>query len=137
MPRFSGKQPAGEFALEDAIRRIYDEYGDVVSVIDKKKTLLKFGRSRTVGPSQRSSIAIFQDTGQPNEVYLTSNQGLALSSSDTGDFGTVFQVETHTLDTGTGFEFNTNATHARAKRLSGSETGRVAAVFMSSRSNGP
>lgn len=91
--------------LRVAIRNIWSTYGDVVSVEDKEKTLFKFGRNNYVGNSELATVSEFYDTGQANEDLLTENKICALVSDDTGDAGTVFKIEGHTLDTGTGFEF--------------------------------
>lgn len=90
--------------LRQAINVIYSSYGDKVSVEKKKKTLQKFGRSRGIGTDQKNTVQVLQDTGLNNEVFATGNTVDSLVSSDTGDFGTVFKVEGHTLDTG-GFDF--------------------------------
>jgi hypothetical protein len=99
-----GGDPNIEFGIEDAIRRIFNEFGDIVSVTQKKQALLKFGRSRAIGGDQKGTVWVAQDTGQPDERFATENKVRGLSSSDTGDFGTVFRVEGCSLDTGTGFQ---------------------------------
>lgn len=91
--------------IRQAINEIFSTYGDAVSVENKQKSLFKFGRNNNVGSLDRCSIVEFQDTGITHEILLTENKIAALASSDTGDAGTVFRIEGHTLDTGTGFEF--------------------------------
>lgn len=91
--------------IRNALNVIWSTFGDNVSVENKQKSLFKFGRNNNVGSGDRVTIAEWQDTGVTHETLLTENKIAALVSSDTGDAGTVFKIEGHTLDTGTGFEF--------------------------------
>lgn len=78
-----------------AIEQIKDTYGDDVSVSQKKKPLLKFGRTSNADADVKTTIAVLQGT-EVNETFATGNTIDYLSSSDNGDTVAV-TVEGHTL----------------------------------------
>lgn len=80
--------------LELAENQIYQTFGDRVSVVDKAKTLRKFGRNTAVGSTFET---IWQRGG--NETYVTSNLIDTISSSDAGDTQSVV-IEGHTISNG-------------------------------------
>lgn len=96
----------GDLALDSTValghelylaeREIANTYGDTVSVIEKKKTLIKFGRNDDI------DTAIEETVWQPGglEVYQTANTIDTISSSDAGDTQEMV-IEGHTVS-GTG-----------------------------------
>lgn len=79
-----------------AEREILSTYGDVVSVENKAKSLLKFGRNANLGTSYET---VWEYGG--DETYATTNAIDTVSSSSTSDTATVMYVEGHTVS-GTG-----------------------------------
>lgn len=75
-----------------ALAAIQEQYGDIVSVDAKKKSLLKFGRNPAVG----TSFETIWNTGG-DETYPTSNSIDKISSSNDGDTQEVV-IEGHTID---------------------------------------
>lgn len=75
---------------------ILDTYGDVVSIPDKKKNLIKFGRNENVGNTGFRTV--WQNT-EANEVYLSSNGINTVSSSNAGDTQQII-IEGHTISGG-------------------------------------
>lgn len=88
-----------DFDVYLAEQIIKDTYGDTVSVIEKKKTLTKFGRTDNADANVWTTI---WETAQddPNETYATTNAIDTISSSNSGDT-VVMNIEGHTV-TGTG-----------------------------------
>lgn len=76
---------------------VWKEFGDVVSISEKGKTLDKFGYSQNVGTS-RTTIASFT-ADIANETYLTTNAIDSISSADDGD-DQVVVIEYHTVSGG-------------------------------------
>lgn len=79
----------------EAEARVYDQYGDRVSVTAKKKILTKFGQNDTVG-NTFETLAQFQGT-VANETYVSTNaidRVVSSSGSDT----MVIVYEGHTID---------------------------------------
>jgi hypothetical protein len=85
-----------KYLIELAEREIEKSFGDRVSVYDKAKTLLKFGRNADLGTSLETVWSYGGD-----ETYVTGNDITHVSSSSTSDTATVMYVEGHTV-TGTG-----------------------------------
>lgn len=83
--------------IRDAINRIFADYGDRVSVEQKKKSLNKFGRNNTVGTSFET-VAILQGT-ESNETFVSTNliDGIS-SSNEASDVGIIVTIEGHTID---------------------------------------
>jgi hypothetical protein len=105
--------------IRHAINEIYANYGDVVSVEAKQKSLNKFGRNLTVGTSFET-VAVFQST-TANETFVSTNLIDSISSSnETADRGIGFTIEGHTIDVSGNLTFVTqnatlDATDARTK----------------------
>lgn len=79
--------------IAEAINRIESDYGDVVSVKEKAKSLIKFGRNTTVGTSKTT---LFNVPSYLNETYQTRNLYTHFASQDASDSGTI-TVEGHTV----------------------------------------
>lgn len=77
---------------------IQDTYGDTVSVAQKKKTLLKFGKRTDLGSTNYSTLAIMG--GNDNETFVTTNAITHFASSSGSDTGDCY-IEGHTVS-GTG-----------------------------------
>lgn len=93
--------------IAQAIRIIANDYGDTVSVVSKKKNLIKFGRNTNVQTT--ASTVMTLPGGIFNETYATDNLIDSLSSTSTSDANPV-TVEGHTLS-GTDLTFTVqNAT---------------------------
>ena len=87
-----------DYHLWMAEQIIEDTYGDTVSVASKKKTLLKFGKSVTVGTTKHTIARL--GSGEVNESYVTTNAITHFASSSGSDTGSMY-VEGHTVS-GTG-----------------------------------
>ena len=98
-PIYSGRYSM-DFGVQLAQEEIENTYGDAVSVYDKKKTLLKFGKKVDLGTSFET---VWQTNG--NETYVTTNAIDTVSSSDATDTMQV-AIEGHTVSgTGTSSQF--------------------------------
>ena len=86
-----------EYRLWDAVQRIEADYGEVVSVRNKRKTLLKFGDNENVGTARTTVMTL--PIGITNETYISTNEIDTISSADAGDDQLVI-VEGHTLSNG-------------------------------------
>ena len=93
--------------MQHAIEVIYGTYGDVVSVQDKDKDLLKFGRTEEVQTAKTTIMA--NKTGIYNETYVSTNVIDTLSSSAVADTEPV-TVEGHTVDGSGNFTFIVQST---------------------------
>lgn len=91
--------------VEEAINRIYRNFGDSVSVKDEAKELIKFGSRPDVGSSGTFTIAQL-GSGEAHETYLTGNTIDKVSSSS-GDDTEELVVEGHTIDGSGNFTFVT------------------------------
>lgn len=91
----------GSPLLASAIREIEKTYGDTVSVFDKGKSLLKFGRNEAVGASPATIMTL--PAGVDNETYpniaSSTNNITTISSSNNGDTVSMV-VEGHTVSGG-------------------------------------
>jgi len=84
-----------------AENQILKTFGDTVSVEQKGKSLLKFGRNASLGTS---TDTVWEYGG--NETYVTTNAIDTVSSSDAADTAPVMYVEGHTVSgTGADSEF--------------------------------
>lgn len=90
------QQVVTDYRLADAINRIEENNGDVVSVWNKAKILTKFGRNETVGTSWET-LAEFQGS-EPNETFLTTNIIDSIVSSSGSDTTQTIVIEGHTVD---------------------------------------
>ena len=79
-----------DYDLERAIAQIKADYGDTVSIVDKNKTLTKFGRHENLD-STETTVSIIG-----NETYPTGNDIDVVKSSDGSDNQEVV-IEGHTL----------------------------------------
>lgn len=86
--------PVTDYWLEHAINNIYHDYGVRVSVVDKHKDLLKFGRNPAVGTSRTTIMDL--PSGVLNETYVSDNLITTVSSSSTSDTRTL-TIEGHTI----------------------------------------
>lgn len=82
-------------ALWQAIDEIYATYGDRVSVVDKKKSLLKFGRSSQVQTTNSTLMTL--PTGTFNETYVSDNSITHMASGSTDDTTQTLTIEGHTI----------------------------------------
>lgn len=74
--------------------QVLSDYSDTVSVSEKNKSLLKFGRNESLGTSQAMVWAYGPD--QAKEVLPTTNAITHFSSSDSGDAQEIV-IEGHTI----------------------------------------
>jgi hypothetical protein len=83
--------------IADALNRILADYGVSVSVANKAKNLLKFGRNPNVGTSAATLWFTGQD--QENETYVADNVNSidSVSSNDATDTGKQVVIEGHTM----------------------------------------
>tara|TARA_R110000822_G_scaffold114707_1_gene246380 strand:+ start:944 stop:1762 length:819 start_codon:yes stop_codon:yes gene_type:complete len=85
--------------LVQAEREIYRQYGQFVSVHEKAKSLIKFGKS---APLTADTFATVWSVNNSNEVYVSTNVIDSISSSSALDEEEIY-IEGHTV-TGTGFD---------------------------------
>lgn len=91
-----------DFWLQKAILDIERNYNDQVSIAEKGKDLLKFGRNINVGTSRATIMTL--PTGVLNETYVSDNLITTLSSSSASDTESLI-VEGHTVDGNGDFTF--------------------------------
>jgi len=96
--------PTESPVVANAIRRIFNDYGDVVSVNEKAKALLKFGESQQVTTSTTTLMDL--PTGTLNETFVGTNAITHISSSSGSDTVDVV-IEGHTIDGNGDFTFST------------------------------
>lgn len=87
-----------DYDLIQAINVVNSEYSDAVSVLSKKKNLLKFGRRTTVGTGWEA-LATAQGT-ETEETLLSSNGITHVVSGASGDNGKTLKLEYHTISSG-------------------------------------
>lgn len=92
-PRRNYEVPDGR--LVQAEREIYQTFGDVVSIDDKAKSLIKFGKSAALSTNRETVWTV-----GGNETYVSTNAIDTISSSAIGDVERIL-LECHTV-TGTG-----------------------------------
>lgn len=86
--------------IKEAIDRIFADYGDVVSVQEKKKSLFKFGRNRLVpnaATNASGATVMTLPTGVYHETYAASNLITTMSSSSASDTSQTLTIEGHTI----------------------------------------
>lgn len=126
-----GNLVPNDFDVQLAELIIADTYGDTVSVVAKKKTLLKFGRNAGVGTSYET---VWEYGG--DETYATTNAIDTISSSDAADTAVMY-VEGHTVS-GTGassqFTFTTQTAtlNGQNKVVLGTPLARVSRAYVQS-----
>jgi hypothetical protein len=93
-----------DFNVYLAEQEIFNTYGDRVSVVEKKKTLTKFGRTDNADANVWTTVWETA-SDQPNETYVTTNAIDTISSTNSGDTN-VINIEGHTVSgTGSSSEF--------------------------------
>lgn len=86
--------------LRWAEKYIEDNWGDTVSVDQKLKPLLKFGRNQDVGNTASTRYTIMTlPAGQNAETYIYTNSITHISSSNTND-DQLLTIEGHTVSNG-------------------------------------
>jgi hypothetical protein len=86
-----------DFYARQAINEVFETYGDVVSIEDKKKSLHKFGENLLVDTGEATVMTL--PAGVVAETYATTNAITHLSSSNAGDTQT-WTIEGHTVADG-------------------------------------
>lgn len=89
--------------MKYAIDTILSDYGDNVSVSQKAKVLIKYGRSDNVGTSTEQELQVLP-AGVIEETYLTDNLINSIVSTDAADTQEIV-VEGHTIDGSGNFTF--------------------------------
>lgn len=84
--------------LRYAVDEVAANYGDIVSVVDKRKQLRKFGRTTNADNNTKTTVMTLPDSAV-NETMLTTN-GIDYLMTDTGDGTASFTLEGHYYDTG-------------------------------------
>ena len=87
-----------DYKLRHAVDEIKADYGDKVSVREKAKDLLKFGRNDSVPDTQATIMTL--PSGVNNETYVQDNLIAVVSSASVAD-STTAVIEGHTIDTTT------------------------------------
>ena len=85
--------------IKQAINEIKSSYGDVVSIDEKAKSLLKFGRNEAVGTATTRYTVMTLPSGIAHETYVDDNLITHFSSSETADTQELV-VEGHTISGG-------------------------------------
>jgi hypothetical protein len=85
--------------VEQAIRVALSTYGDNISVISKKKDLIKFGRNNDVTNATTGSTIMGFVGGEDHETYVSTNVINTISSSSTSDTVEI-GIEGHTISGG-------------------------------------
>jgi hypothetical protein len=80
-----------DYHLDRAIAQIYADYGDVVSIVDKNKTLTKYGRNDNLGTTEET---IWINGG--NENYPTGNDIDTITTTLGGGNNQELVIEGHT-----------------------------------------
>ena len=83
-----------DFLIKYAQRSILSDFSDRVSVFEKDKQLLKFGRNESVGTSEATIMTL--PSGQSEETYVSSNIIDTISSNNSSDTQEVV-IEGHTI----------------------------------------
>lgn len=99
MPVTRTPNSSKDFDIDQAIRVIYEQYGGTVSVVDKKKNLLKFGARDSVGTGWETVMTA--QGSETEETMLTANSIQTIVSSASGDNGKQLTLEYHTYSAGT------------------------------------
>lgn len=86
--------PNLDYRVKHAIDVIYDQYGDTVSVDQKKKDLRKFGQNLAIGTSVQTLMTL--PSGEVEESYISTNAITSISSSSALDNQYIEFIEGHT-----------------------------------------
>ncbi len=87
--------------IADALNRILADYGDTVSVKNKAKSLLKFGRNTNVGSVSTGYTIWWTGQDQTHETYVADNiNSIDTLSSSSGSDTMQVTVEGHTMTGG-------------------------------------
>lgn len=95
--------PTDPSILRLAEEEIFSTYGDRVSVFQKKKSLLKFGRRADLDTGGFGTVADL-GIGELHETYLTTNGINSVNSTNAGDTSLEISYEYHTIS-GSDFTF--------------------------------
>lgn len=130
--------PTKDFRIVDAIEVIEDTYGDVVSIIEKKKNLIKWGRNQFVGTTPATIMTL--PTGLTNESFVSDNLITHFASGDNSDTQSI-TFEGHTID-GSGnktFVVQTNTLEGQTKKALLTPLARITRAYNndSAEWNGP
>lgn len=93
---------ADDLEIAYAELKVFRDYGDIVSVAQKAKSLNKFGRTEEVTTTPRTIAQL--GSGESHETYQTSNTIDYVVSSDGADTQSIV-VEGHTIDADGEFTF--------------------------------
>lgn len=85
--------------IAEALNRILDEFGVSVSVKNKAKNLLKFGRNPNVGSATTGYTIWYTGQDQAHETYAADNTNPidSVSSNNAADTGKTAVIEGHTM----------------------------------------
>lgn len=124
-------QASTDWRIQHAIDVIYEQYGDIVSVNDKKKDLLKFGRNEALSGTE-ATIMTFAGS-EVAETFVTDNDITHFASADSADQSIPLVVEGHTLSGGN-LTFvtqtvTTNASDGQTKTALTTPLARVTRVY--------
>lgn len=78
-----------------ALEEIESTYGDRVSVFDKRKTLIKFGRNENAGTS---TSVLMQFQGSETEIALPTTNSIDYAVTTDANFTGTVAIEGHTID---------------------------------------
>lgn len=121
--------------LTVAIAEIASTYGDAVSVFDKSKTLLKFGRNTSVGTNALGYTLMELQGTERHETYVDTNIIDTVSSSSTSDTIDMV-VEGHTIsESGFTFSVQTVTLNGRNKVTLGTPIARISRMYNDSATN--
>jgi len=90
-------EPTDDYWMRHALNVIHKQYGHEVSVYNKSKDLLKFGRNELVGTAE--ATIQHQPAGILHESFVSSNLINTIISTNVND-GEVVVVEGHTISGG-------------------------------------
>lgn len=125
---------SSDFNIAYAEKVIEDTYGDVVSVNDKKKGLVKFGRNQNVGSASTGYTIWYTGQDRANETYVADNVNSidSVSSGSTSDTMQV-TVEGHTMANGDRtFVIQTATLEGRTRVALGTPLNRMTRMYVSS-----
>lgn len=83
----------GNWMVNQAVREIKETYGDDVSVLDKRKSLVKFGRNANIGTSP---VTVAESGDEEFQTDNTIDKIVCTDAAFTGDI----YVEGHTISGG-------------------------------------
>ena len=99
-----GNLTMNDYWVTHAADVILSTYGDTISVLDKAKDLVKFGRTSMNANTNWQTVEIQPDTSIEGETYLSANSIDSIVSSSTADIAanssSDVKVEGHTISGG-------------------------------------